>query len=136
MRHFRTREASLRLPGIAAHWEHYLLCILLHLILPLLPLGIEWWYTGSVSERSLTLGAALYSICIGASSRRAIFFVLTFVAGLVFAIAFGMAAASGPGLPGIRWAALYCVSGVFLLHALERFIRHVVDRTPFLEFVA
>lgn len=83
----------------------------------------------------MTLGAAMYSIGIGVSSRRRAQFGLTFVASLVFAVAFGLSAGEQPGLPGIQAVALWGILGVFLLHAIERYNRHVVDRTPFLEFI-
>jgi hypothetical protein len=58
-----------RIPAIPSEWEEYLSCILLHMLLPLLPVGLEAWQTGHIKEDSLSLAASMYAIAIGVSSR-------------------------------------------------------------------
>lgn len=80
-------------------WQDFLFCMALHLTLPLVPLGLEHWFSGHVEAKSVALTAALYAMAIALSSRNLAFLGL-----------------------------------VFVLHALERFNRHVTDRMPFLEY--
>ncbi len=124
-----------RIPGLPDYWENYFLCVLFHMLLPLLPLALELWQTATISEKSMTLAASMYSIGIGVSSRSKLMFGLTVIASLVFAIAYGIASGQQQPLSGSGTSALWSICAFFILHALERYNRHVVDQLPFLEFM-
>ena len=123
-----------RIPGLPDYWENYFLCMLLHMLLPLLPLGLEFWQKATVGEKSLTLAAAMYTIAVGVSSRSRLIFGLTVSASIIYAVAYGVSSAEEtlPASGAVAWCGILAA---FLLHGLERYNRHVVDRAPFLEFI-
>jgi len=123
-----------RIPGLPDYWENYLLCLLFHMLLPLLPLALELWQIGNVSEKSLTLAASMYSIAIGVSSRSQLFFGITIVISIILAVAYGIASGPQQPLPRSGTFAFGSICTVFILHTLERYNRHIVDKLPFLEF--
>jgi hypothetical protein len=87
-----------------------------------------------INAVSLTLAAAMYTIAVGVSSRNKALFGLTILAGFFFALSHGFV--SGQSTPRHIFSVipLWGIGTVFLFHMLERYNRHVVDRTPFLEF--
>jgi hypothetical protein len=60
------------------------------MILPLVPLGLELLITKTITEQSVTLTAAVYSLGIGIASRSAALFSLTIVISFVFSCLFGV----------------------------------------------
>lgn len=66
-----------RLPGLSSPWQEYFLCLLFHMILPLLPIGFEFWLTGEIDDKTFALATSMYSIAIGISSKIKLFFGLT-----------------------------------------------------------
>lgn len=123
-----------RIPALPLHWQDYLLCLVLSMALPLLPLGLERWQTGAFTDKSLTLVAAMYSISIGVASRSRLLFGLSIFVSIVFAVAFGVIAGQGSPLQRSGRMAGYTILVVFLVNALERYNRHIFDRTPFWNF--
>jgi hypothetical protein len=124
------------IPNLPIYVENYLLCILFHMLLPLLPVGLELWLTNSVTDTSLTLCASMYAIAIGISSRSRLLFGASIVISILYAIDFGLTVGNHSALPGTRKFVIWGIIAVFFLHALERYNRHVVDRTPFWEFTS
>jgi len=86
------------IPGVPYEWQNFLFCLLLHISLPLLPLGLELWFSGKIDERSVVLTAAMYSIAIGLSSRNLALFGLCILSGLLFSAAFGFLSTTPHGL--------------------------------------
>ena len=123
-----------RFRGPSQEVSNFLACVLLHLLLPLLPVLIELLLREGVGTATLTLTAALYSMSIGLSSKNVAMFALCVLVGLIFATLFGsVALRDGPDTL-VRVASIASIGVVFLIHALERFNRHVVDCAPFFEF--
>lgn len=124
-----------RIPAVPYEWQEYCLCILLHLLLPLLPLAVELLFSQTISDKSLTLAAAMYAITIAISSQNKLFFGVGVVMTILLSVAGGWLHHQGTHLTSfLRLGAFGCIIIVFILHALERYNRHVVDRTPFLCF--
>ena len=137
------------LKGPPPHWQQYIICVVLHLLLPLLPLLIEWWITGRVQMASLTLGASMYVIAIGLSSRNLVILILGLVWGIVLAVISGVASEaslhastvlgqgehlnSATNGNSFWWVSVVGMSSMFLFHLCERYNRHVAERAPFLE---
>lgn len=46
------------IPGVPDHWQNFGLCLMFHITLPLLPLGLEVWRTANVTAGSATLFGA------------------------------------------------------------------------------
>lgn len=127
-------RTTFRLPGIPKHVQEYALCILLHLLLPFLPLLIEYGVQGRVEQKTLLLFLAIYPLAIGVTSQSKLMFGVTVVIGLVFSAFFGLASGGIKLSDFTSNTAYFCLAAVVLIHALERYNRHVADREPFLEF--
>lgn len=126
-----------RIPGMPPHWAEYILCLVFHLLLPLLPLLIEFISTRRIGGSSLTLAVAMYAIGIGGSSRNRLLFGLTVVVSIIYSVAFGLLLGKGvqdDGTGASTFYASWALVGIFVIHALERYNRHVVDRAPYWEF--
>lgn len=122
-------------PGI----DTYLLCLTTVLILPLVPVMAERLWKGTISEQTGLISAAMYSISIGLSSTWKFQFGLGVVLSVLFSILFGISLAgamSGSAIGGLKFTpvdmSLLCIGCIFSVHALERFIRHVLYRQPLL----
>ena len=115
-------------------WGDYVMCLLLHMVLPLLPLLFETLVTKAPpSAKTVTLTTALYAISIGLSSENKTIFSLCLFIGFVFSVLFGLSHASNPSdTTLVSYAA---IALVFITHAAERYNRHVIDCRPFLEFM-
>lgn len=123
------------MPGFPAHWQQFINCCLFHFLVPLLPFGMEWFVDGRVSPGTLTGGAAVYVLVIGNSSRNAALFGLSAALGIVYTVLFGLvighvAVASARAPVFVFWS----VAMFVLFHGVERFSRHVMDRSPYWEF--
>ena len=124
---------AFRMPGIPKPIQEYVLCILLHLLLPFLPLLIECGVQGRVDQKTLLLFLAIYPLAIGVTSKSKLMFGITVVIGLAFSAFFGLAS-GGIRLSELTFTMAYlCLAVVMLVHVLERYNRHVADRQPFLE---
>lgn len=121
------------IPGIPSGWQNFLFCVALHVTLPLLPLGIELWFSGKVEEKSAVLTAAMYSMAIGLSSRNLALFGLGLIQGVLFSAAFGFLA-KNPHLESANIGAYGAIGIIMTVHLVERYNRHVIDQAPFLEF--
>jgi hypothetical protein len=109
--------------------------VTLHVTLPLLPLLIERWFSGQVEEKSVVLTAAMYSLAIGLSSRSIALFGLGILQGVMFSAAFGFLSKTNH-LYQADLGAYIAIVFIMMVHVIERFNRHVIDRAPFLEFRA
>jgi hypothetical protein len=112
-----------------------------HLGWPALPLISEWWAVGGLKTSTLALGASMYAMSVGVSSRSSLQFGVGFAIGVVFALVFGYYAhveTSQTEIPAgrqIRYSAVIGMISVFIMHACERYNRHVIKRQPFFEFM-
>jgi len=118
--------------------QDYLVCVLLHLMFPLLPLGLEYWTTQNIAETSLTLMASVYAISIGLSSSSPLLFGIGILVSFVFSFAFGMtsalhqgAAQQIPPLPYVKELAMISIMLIFIMQASERFKRHIIQGKRF-----
>lgn len=122
-----------RIKGLPPHWEEYLLCVLLHMMLPFLPLLFELIFSKAhvVSDKSLMLFSAMYALSIGLSSSSKLMFGFTVVISIFFSVAFGVVAGGGNSIQNSEIFSFIALVFIFLIHALERYNRHVIDQTPF-----
>jgi hypothetical protein len=142
-------------------FHRFIQCILLTLILPLLPLGLEFGLTGTVTSESITLVASMYAITIGVSSKYKTLLAFAIIVSTLFTAAYGSLAkershfkvhaqtqqASPVKLDPepdsadddfgnrMRRYSIFAIVVVFLVHAGERYVRHVVEREPFWDLV-
>ncbi len=127
-----------RIPGLPDEWADFFTCMLLHMLLPLLPLLIEAWLKGSPTETTVAITASMYSIAIGLSSRNIAMLGFCIVISIIFSVVFGISSVSGatatPLLNDVKLYSGISIFFVFLIHCLERYNKHVVDCVPFWEF--
>jgi hypothetical protein len=117
------------LPSI---WQEYLACVLLHLILPLLPIGIEWYSQSVVKAETLTISTSMYAIAIGVSSIDRALFSFTIVVSITGSAVFGMVIGKTVTLQWLEHTILVIIIiFLFIAHALERYRRHIILREPF-----
>lgn len=130
------------------HVEQYLICLVVHLLFPLLPVLLEWGIARRVAADTLYLVAAMYGVTIGMSSRKGLGMVIGVVIGVVFTAFYAVLAhvrviqeaaraagdleqhahaahVSGPLIPATA------IAFVFLIHAVERYFRHISERAPY-----
>lgn len=121
--------------GLPRHWQQFGVCLIFHFLVPLAPFGVEEFVTGRVGPETLTIGAGVYVLALGASSRNMVLLAVSVGLGLADSLLFGLLVGRIPDAatwaPTIGWASIVVM---VLLHVLERFNRHVVERTPYWEF--
>jgi hypothetical protein len=127
-------KAKKSISGLPVRWQNFLISLTLHLGLPLLPLGLERWFSGHVEVKSVALTAALYSMAIGLSSRSVGLFGLGVLMCVAFSAAFGFLSKQ-PELASADIFSYIAIFFIFTCHAIERYNRHVVDEAPFFEFL-
>jgi len=116
--------------------QDYYTCIILHMVLPLLPIGLEYLARGgTVAVTSLTLMASFYAISIGLSSKDIVLFAFSILLCVIFSALFGMVSvpnSSGPlSLTKIKIFAIGSMVVMFVAHAAERYRRHVIKEEDF-----
>lgn len=124
-----------RIPSIPEQWNDFIICIVLHMVFPLLPLLIEFIIIDSITDKTLAITTSMYSVAIGLSSRSMLMFVLCFVISFIFSAIFGMISVSQSfSLAYVHIASTISIFCIFVIHCCERYNKHVVDCAPFWEF--
>jgi hypothetical protein len=134
-------------------WQNYGLSLLFIGIVPLLPIIIELFVSGRITEDSLIIAAAIYSIAVALASNNRFYFGSFFVASIVESAIYGsVAKANGSNVTTGRVLGLkissdggsalsdnkYIFIAIILPFAsvlVERFSRHVRNREEFFEFL-
>lgn len=125
---------SKRIPGLPNVWQEYITCIALHMVLPLLPLALEFSTKDSISALSATLAAAMYTISIGLSSKSKAIFSICFLLCIFYTYKYGNLQSISDIKNHTDGGALWGIFCAFLMHALERYNLHVADNIPFWNF--
>ena len=115
-------------------WQNFLACLALHMMLPLLPLLLEWWFSGKIESKSAALTTALYLMAIGLSSRHVAMFSFCILLGFLFSAASGYLSTTA-GLGYAKEISCVTIVFVFISHIIERYIRHVKKKRLFFEFL-
>src|SRR5439155_7561181 len=103
-------------------------------LLPLLPLGFQLWQSGSLDEKSLAIASSMYALSIGVSSRSKLLFGIGLFVSIAFAFVFGTLSAQVKLTTSSVWPASLSIISIFIVHAGERYNRHVAERSPFWQF--
>ena len=123
-----------RFPGLPNVWQEYISCIALHMVLPLLPLILEFSSKGNISALTATLAAAMYCISIGLSSKSKAIFSVCFLLCLFYTYKYGSLQNIANIAQHTDGGALWGIFCAFVMHALERYNLHVADSMPFWNF--
>lgn len=121
------------------NYQDFFTSILLHLLLPLMPLIFEHNYTDFISERSLTMTASIYAFSIGVSSRNKVTLAVCIIIGLLNAGNYGATILSDKNsevnhttFDFMSFGAFWLIVLIFLIHAIERWIRHISENEEFM----
>lgn len=113
-------------------WENFIIAVVLTVCLPLLPLLIEFLLKGKITPASVTLLASFFTLSLGSSSKSKLFFSISMVVGLMFAVFYAILFTPqiqfNEEIKILSWVAIVLSGGY---HALERLKRHVDDKDPF-----
>ena len=122
--------------GLREENTEFLTCIILHMLIPLLPLFLETWkMQGYPSDATLTITASMYSISIGLSSRNKSIFSLCFFISILFSMAFGFILSNTTEtLPLVKISSITTIVLIFSIHTCERYNKHVVECMPYWNF--
>jgi len=125
--------------GPSGGFGAFLVCVTVHMMFPLLPLVIEYGLTQNLTPQSLTIAVAMYAMAIGSSSKiRPLFFMMVGTS-LLFSAAYGWMLHQDIGSSGLiippdsdvaarlKGYSFWVLGGIFTVHAIERFVRHVVN---------
>ena len=133
-----------------SRWESFGIAFLYLLIFPLFPIGAEAIFSrGPVGVPTFALVAATYAVSQAVSCRYVGFALLDFAIGAAFATIFGFSMGLGQGPDGrlVPQAVLMAANPmwkrttiaaivlIFVMHLVERYIRHVSEEEPFPEFM-
>lgn len=126
--------SEIRIP--CEKWENFFSSILATLLLPLIPLLLDFSISKNltIDIESLVPMAAFFILALGSSSKSKSFLYFSIISG-VFLTAFYPSISSGQNL----FKYLKEVSGILIIlsisfHIIERFRRHILHREPFLDF--
>jgi hypothetical protein len=85
-------------------------------------------------EQTLLLFVAIYPLSIGVSSCSRLMFGFTVIVGLVYCVFFGLISGNVPLHPNVYKVGAVGLVALVLLHACERYNRHVADEESFWKF--
>lgn len=114
-----------------------LLSVIFTIMVPCLPIGIEWLRTGNVIPDSFLITAAVLSALYGCSAESNLFrafYSFMFLVSLVIDAFGGNTASSSVGATAGQYAGTL-LAAVALVHASERLWWHVVWDRPFPDFL-
>lgn len=113
-------------------WENLISSVLIHQILPLAPLLFEYGYTKYVSQKSLMISVAMYAFSIAFSSKYRLVFSACLFTGIIASGMYGTVKTEEHAtLPSIS---CFVLVGVFLIHFVERYQRHIGEDEEFFLF--
>lgn len=116
------------------NWQHYLSSIIIQLILPLIPLIIELWLTGQVSDHTFAISVAMYSISIGVTSNNIALLAASIAVSVMFSAVFGYLLSENTLHYSVEKPALISILGFMIIHATERYKRHIKEGELFSQF--
>lgn len=126
-----------------AGWEHFLASVLLSVIFPMLPLGIEFYRTWQISESSALIASVMYCSSIAIFSGNLVVLGLGIIVSVIMSVLFGasqvaiLAATNSSKVVADgndTWVALFCILVFTLTHIVQRYNLHVVKGDNFLTF--
>ena len=121
--------------------QEYGACILFFLLVPLLPIILEWWFSKGISSQSLMITAAIYSITTGSSSSSKLIFIISIIIGIIFSACYGIVMAiqisnsHNTLLPeNSEYIAYFSIFFIIITLAIEKYSTYVTNSEKCLEF--
>lgn len=114
-------------------WQHFIFALFVQLLLPLMPLIIEFWITGSISSETYSISAAMYSISIGVTTKNVGLLGVSIFVAMAFSCVFGYVTSGNTLYFSVSGPALFTIAAFMLMHGTERYKRHVGEGERFIE---
>jgi hypothetical protein len=114
--------------------QNFVACLLLRQLLPLAPLFVAYIYEGTITAKAITLTASMYAVSQGVASKNLAVFSINLVTGLLTAAAYGAVDPASKALPLYKSVPFLTIVATIIMHAFERYYRHIVDHEPFFSF--
>jgi hypothetical protein len=105
--------------------QNFLACVILHLLIPLTPLLLEFLYNNDIAKKSVVLAGAMYSFSISLASNQIITFAICLSIGFLMSASYGAVKSVATALPLYKYCWVYVIIFVFIINLIERFDRHV-----------
>lgn len=118
----------------ALSWRQWAFALISQVLLPLLPIGLEKYFTSTVSESGLSMAAAMFCLSVGASSRYLVVFTLSFLAGLFLSACYGYTLAHPNKLAYLSLTSEGSIITFGAGFTVERFARHVLGKEVYVDF--
>lgn len=119
---------------MSSKWQHFIFCFFVQLILPLMPLCIEFWIKGTITDQTLSISAAMYSISIGVSTKNLGLLGVSIFSAMAFSSVFGYTISGNNMHFSVTAPAIITIIAFMVIHATERYKRHVRDGELFIDF--
>lgn len=115
--------------------QHFLACVLLTILYPLLPLAVELMLAEKVTDKTVLISAIMYCSALAVVSKSVWVFGLGFVASIVLAIFFGITFYNGEQGPAnsasFGWI---CIAFFAACNIFERYDIHITRGQNFIDF--
>ena len=116
------------------NWQHFLFSVVVQLFLPLMPLVIELWLTGTIKGQTYAISVAMYSISIGVATRNLALLGLSIFVAVLFSSLFGYLASGNQLHYSVSIPSIVTILSFMFIHATERYKRHVKEGELFIDF--
>lgn len=116
--------------------QEYGTCILFNLLMPILPLFIEEWFSGKITSSSLMMAAAMYAISVGSTSSNKMLFSISVSISVIFSACYGFVMVNdGNNLPtySFEFAAISVVA-ILTTSLVEKYAKYVTNKQKCWEF--
>lgn len=111
----------------------WLVCVIINLALPVLPLAVEFFITDRITTVNMLLTASIYSITTGVVSKNAVVAASSIAISFFYTGMFGSAIKESVGNVNDCYA-LWVVAIMFLTNAALKFQYHVVELRAYTDF--
>jgi hypothetical protein len=126
------KEAAInRIDLLPANWREFVLCMLMLGLLPLAPLIFELIAKGFVSNASMLIGAAMYTVGIGFSCQNKLILITSMMAMTALSFMHGIAITNEGSSVYYHWTAVFCIISFAIALFLNKFNSHVIDNKQF-----
>ncbi|MCP2075497.1 UNVERIFIED_ORG: hypothetical protein J2Y77_004933 [Pseudomonas lini] len=113
---------------------HWLASVGLNLLLPMLPLFVEFAISKSVSSSNLVLAASMYSVTTGVVSKNRLVFIASIIICVFYAAMFGHLLSLDPAKEASSFYASIVLVFLFGTNVIVKFWYHVVELRKYTDF--
>lgn len=116
------------------YFGHFISAVVFFQLLPLIPLWFEYMHTNTIEMDSYILCASMYCFTTGFSSKEEWMLGVCFLIALILTAMYKTEYSANTPVFPLNNSITLCLSVVFLMHFIERFRRHFIQREPFFLF--